>query len=65
MIADGRSPDIVAVLYALMEVEVGAFVLWQYGVVVFQRGAYNLPVDEVGGVEDLQSGKQANDEAVI
>lgn len=65
MIADGRSPDIVAVLYAFVEVEVGAFVLWQHGVVVFQRGAYNLPVDEVGGVEDLQAGKQANDEAVI
>ena len=57
VVAYRRSPHVVAVLRAAVPVEVGATVLLEDGIVVGERRTDYLPVDEVGGVQDLQPGE--------
>ena len=55
--ANGRSPHIVAMLYALAPVDIGATVFGQYGIVVLQCSPNDFPIDEVGAVQNLQTGE--------
>ena len=55
VITNGRCPYVVAVLYLLAPVEVGAFEFRENGIVVGQGMSDDLPVHQVGAMEDLQA----------
>ena len=54
VIADSRSPHVVAMLNTLVPVDVGAAVFGQHGIVVLECSSDDFPVYEVGAVQDQE-----------
>ena len=57
MVADGRCPDVIAMLDALAVIERTVGKLREHRIMILQGRADDRPVDEVGGMKDLQARK--------